>query len=213
MVTTPYDVPSNRQSVQLSGISWQTYESLLAELLDRRLRLTYHHGYLEIMTPSPEHEVYKETLGRMVETLAEELDVRILPLGSTTLKKFRQSGAEPDKCFYISNINRVQGKKRLDLNTDPAPDLAIEIDITSGSQERLLTYAELGVAEVWRYDGNSLQIYQLADGTYAVSDRSLAFPRVSAAEIEPFLARVMNTDYLELIRSFRQWIRSLPSNI
>jgi hypothetical protein len=60
---------------------------------------------LEIITPSPEHEVYKEALGRMVETLAEELDIRILPLGSTPLKRFRQSGAEPDKCFYRELIS------------------------------------------------------------------------------------------------------------
>lgn len=210
MVTTPHDVLSHRQSVQLSGISWQTYESLLAELSDRRLRLTYHHGYLEIMTPSPEHEVYKEALGRMVETLAEELDIRILPLGSTTLKRFRQSGAEPDKCFYISNIGRIRGKKRLDLTADPAPDLVIEIDITSGSQDRLLIYAELGVNEVWCYDGNFLKVYQLVDGIYVEIDRSPAFPTVLVSEIAPFLAQVMDTDYLELISSFRQWVRSLP---
>lgn len=61
------------QKVQLSGISWQTYETLLEELRHRRLRLTYNRGNLEIMVPSPEHERYKEIIGRFVETLAEEL--------------------------------------------------------------------------------------------------------------------------------------------
>lgn len=59
--------------IHLSGISWQTYETLLKELaVSRRLRLTYNRGKLEIMAPSPEHERYKEVLGRFVETLAEE---------------------------------------------------------------------------------------------------------------------------------------------
>ncbi len=58
--------------IHLSGISWQTYETLLKELSDRRLRLTYHRGNLEIMAPSPEPELSKEVLGQFVETLATE---------------------------------------------------------------------------------------------------------------------------------------------
>ena len=61
--------------IHLSGISWQTYENLLTDLsASRRLRLTYNRGTLEIMVPSPEHERYKQVLGRFVETLAEELE-------------------------------------------------------------------------------------------------------------------------------------------
>ena len=55
------------QSVQLSGISWQTYETLLAEIGDgvpprklRQIRLTYNRGNLEIIVPSAEHERFKE---------------------------------------------------------------------------------------------------------------------------------------------------------
>ena len=94
------------------------------------------------MSPSPEHELDKEVLGRFVETLAEELAVKIYPLGSTTFKRPEVSGAEPDKCFYIRNIALVHGKRRLDLTQDPAPDLVMEIDVTSSSQNRLQVYAD-----------------------------------------------------------------------
>lgn len=60
--------PPSTDLIHLSGISWQTYERLLTELSDRRLRLTYNRGSLEIMSPSPEHEFGKEMLGRFVET-------------------------------------------------------------------------------------------------------------------------------------------------
>ncbi len=69
------------ESIHLSGISWQTYETLLQELSDRRLRLTYNRGNLEIIAPTPEHERFKKVSGRFVETMAEELDIRIEPLG------------------------------------------------------------------------------------------------------------------------------------
>jgi Uma2 family endonuclease len=99
--------------IHLSGISWQTYENLLTELsASGRLRLTYNRGTLEIMLPSPEQESYKKILGRFVETLAEELEVKIEPLGSTTFKRPEINGAEPDECFYIENINRPSLKIR-----------------------------------------------------------------------------------------------------
>lgn len=196
------------QKVQLSDISWQTYETLLEELRHRRLRLTYNRGNLEIMVPSPEHEFYKEVMGRFVETLAEELEIRIYPLGSTTFKRPELLGAEPDKCFYIRNLSAVKGKKRLNLNQDPPPDLVVEIDITSISEIRFPVYADMGVPEIWRYDGNSFTVYQLQAQEYIPCEQSLAFPNLPITEIFQFLQQAMSMDYLELVASFRRWVRN-----
>ncbi|WP_414528351.1 Uma2 family endonuclease [Nodularia chucula] len=195
--------------VHLSGISWQTYENLLTELSSsRRLRLTYNRGNLEIMVPSPEHEIYKKVLGRFVETLAEELEVRIEPLGSTTFKHPELSGAEPDECFYLKNVNFIKGKKRIDLQQDPPPDLVVEIDITSSSKNRLEVYAYMGVPEIWRYDGNDFIINILQDKEYINVAQSLAFPNLPLTEISKFLYQVGEKDYLELIKDFRDWVKS-----
>lgn len=202
LLTSPTEI------IHLSGISWQTYETLLEELSDRHLRLTYNRGNLEIMAPSPEHELSKEVLGRFVETLAEELEVQIYPLGSTTFKRPELSGAEPDKCFYIRNINAVRGKRRLDLTEDPAPDLVIEIDVTSSSDNRLQVYADLGVAEVWIYNGESLAIKQLQNGTYITSQTRQFFLNLPIPEIAGFLQQAATMDYLELVKVFRKWVRS-----
>ena len=197
------------ERVQLSGITWQTYEALLAELSQqRRLRLTYNRGNLEIMVPSPEHERYKEVMGRFVETLAEELEIRIEPFGSTTFKRAELSGAEPDKCFYVSNIDIIKAKKRLNLQEDPAPDLVVEIDITSGSNNRLAIYKDLGVSEVWIYNGISFQIMQLQNQEYVPCSTSNIFPNLPLLEIDGFLQEVGKTDYLDLVKMFRDWVRS-----
>lgn len=194
--------------IHLSGISWKTYETLLEELSARRLRLTYNRGNLEIMAPSPEHELSKEVLGRFVETLAEELEVKIYPLGSTTFKQPELSGVEPDKCFYIRNIAVVRGKRRLNLTEDPAPDLMVEIDVTSSSQNRLQVYADLGVAEVWIYNGESLVVNQLQKGTYITSQTSQFFANLPISDIAIFLQQAETVDYLELVKAFRSWVRS-----
>lgn len=112
MTSPPLTQPEQR--IQLSGISWQTYENLLAELFAhrRRVRLIYNRGNLEIMVPSPEGERYKKILARFVETIAEEVELKIEALGSTTLQRSKLSGAEPDECFYIQNQQAIQGKKK-----------------------------------------------------------------------------------------------------
>lgn len=194
--------------IRLSGISWKTYETLLEELSDRRLRLTYNRGNLEIMAPSPEHELNKRVLGRFIETIAEELEVSNYPLGSTTFKQPELSGAEPDECFYIRNIAAVQGKKRLNMEADPAPDLVLEIDITSSSQNRLQVYADLGVAEVWIYNGESLVIQQLQNSSYIAVQTNVFFGNLSISDIASWLQRSTTMDYLALVKAFRGWVRS-----
>ena len=196
------------QIVQISGISWQTYEALLAEIGDRQIRLTYNRGNLEIMVPSPEHERFKTIMGRFVETLAEELEVRIEPLGSTTFKRPELSGAEPDECFYIQNLSAVKGKKRIDLTQDPPPDLVVEIDITSRSENSLQVYADLGVPEVWIYNGSRLRINRLENGEYVEGEISLAFPSLPILEIVRFLEQAETMEYLELVKAFRNWVKS-----
>ncbi|MEG4810338.1 Uma2 family endonuclease [Microcoleus sp. F8-D3] len=196
------------QIVQLSGISWQTYKTLLAEIGDRQIRLTYNRGNLEIRLPSPEHERFKTIIGRFVETLAEELEEKIEPLGSTTFKRPELSGVEPDECFYIQNISAVKGKKRIDLNQDPPPDLVVEIDITSRSENSLQVYADLGVPEVWIYNGSRLRINRLENREYVECELSLAFPSLQILEIVRFLEQAETMDYLELVKAFRNWVKS-----
>lgn len=178
------------------------------ELRDRCLRLTYNRGTLEIMAPPPEHELSKTVMGRFVETLAEESDIQIYPLGSTTFQRPELSGAEPDECFYFRNIAAVRGKKRLSLPEDPAPDLVIEIDITRSSQNRLQVYADLGVVEVWIYNGDSLTVKQLQNGIYITSQTSQFFANLPILEIARFLQQAQAMDYLELVKVFRSWVRS-----
>lgn len=119
------------QRVLLRNISWGEFEQLLEELgNDRSSRLAYYKGTLEIMVPLAGHSLQKEIIGDLVKILLEELDIEFDPLGSTTFKRQNmESGVEPDECFYIQNEAVTRGRDRIDVNVDPPPDLAIEIDL------------------------------------------------------------------------------------
>ena len=201
----------SEQRVLLSGISWSTYESLLADTRNRGTRFTYDRGCLEMMSPSREHERLKSMMGRLIEAMTEVLAIPISSAGSTTLKaEWKERGLEADESYYIVNEPRVRGRDEIDLRVDPPPDLAIEVDISSSSLDQLSIYADLGVPEVWLYDAVMLKVYQLqADSTYAQQTRSPSFPFLPLEDIERFLARRNETDETTWIRLFRAWVKTL----
>ena len=193
----------------LKDITWQMFETLLTELGESRAsRLSYSKGTLEIMVPLPEHEVGKENIGDLVKILLEELDIEFLPLGSTTFKNEKMAqGVEPDTCFYIQNEAAVRGKNRINLETDPPPDLAIEIDLTSRTQ--LNNYEALGVPELWRYNGRKLEISVLQDGKYVKGEISLQFPNFPIAHLIPqYLEQSKTAGRNVAMKAFRSWVRS-----
>ncbi len=210
MVTTSTPI---EQRVLLKNISWQLFESLLLEMGEQRsTRLAYYKGNLELMTPLWEHENRNRLIERLISTLVEELNLEFNPGGSVTLKRRDRSvGKEPDSCYYIQNEARVRGKTEIDLTQDPPPDLAIEIDITSSSLNQLALYADLGVPEIWRFDGRRLKIYQLQKGEYIECDRSPTFPLLPATKVEEFIEQCQTTGVITSVRQFREWVRQQPN--
>ena len=194
----------------LMGIRWETYQALLLDLTENpSKKLTYDQGALEIITPLPEHEINKSFLGRLVQTTTEVLGLEISSLGSTTLsRKDLQKGIEPDECYYITNEALVRGKIKFDFDRDLPPDLAIEIDITSSSLDRLTIYSALGVREIWRFDGESLFIYCLENGIYQEKEKSNILPILSKSVILSFLIRRGEKGENALLREFRQWLEN-----
>lgn len=202
--TTPAE-----QRVLLKNISWQLFESLLVEMGQRSTRLAYYKGKLELMTPLWEHENRNRLIDRLILTLIEELNLEYCPGGAITLKRSKRfAGKEPDSCYYIQNEAQVRGKKEIDLTQDPPPDLAVEIDITSSSLNQLSIYADLGVPEVWRYNGSRLQIYQLGQGEYVECDRSPTFPLLWAIRVEEFLEQCQTLGVTTSVRQLREWVRN-----
>jgi hypothetical protein len=118
-----------------------------------------------------------------------------------------ERGFEPDSCFYIQNEEQVRGKDRIDLAVDPPPDLVIEIDITSPSFSKLPIYAQIGVPEVWRYDGERMTILVLEGSDYAERTESIVLPPVTSNVLTDFVEKsksMKRTAWLEVVR---EWAR------
>lgn len=117
----PSPAATEDQRVILPSVSWQQYEGLLSALGDYPgLRLLYLQGNLEIFMPSPEQEMLKKVIARLLERYAEEVDIPLHGYGSTTFRlEAKARGLEPDECYCVQALKDL-------------PDFAIEVNLTSG---------------------------------------------------------------------------------
>lgn len=179
-----------QERVLLHGITWQTFERLLADRGDTAgVRLAYDQGTVELSMPSPEHAWYKGILTQIVDAIALARDLHYENLASTTCTRADLTrGFEPDACFYIQHADSIQAGQGLDLRVDPPPDLVIEIDITSPSLNKLPLYAALGVPEVWRYTRSGLHLYQRQGSDYARITASTVLLGIRQTALTQFIA-------------------------
>jgi Uma2 family endonuclease len=201
--------PAGEQRFVLHDIDWDTYIKVSDALDERNVRFTFDRGRLEIMTKSGEHETWSRLLYLLVFVLVEESGQNCRSCGSMTCRRqILDRGLEPDECFYITHESQMRGRKPIDLDTDPPPDLAVEVDVTRNSAGRMPIYAALRVPEVWRFDSESTVIYQLGDsGEYTAAPQSRYFTFLSAEAITAVLGQWGTATEVSLIRSFRQWVR------
>ena len=200
---------ASEQRLVLHGVSWETYERLLNDHFDRGVpRFTYDRGELEILEPSPEHEIINRALALLVELVAAELEIETLNIGSMTCKrKDLERGFEPDSGFYVQNEALVRGKTEIDLYLDPPPDVVIEIEITRSAIPKLPIYAAISVPEVWRFDGERVIILQLAGREYEEVAASAALPPLTGEIVSRFMNESRSMRRTAWVRHLREWAR------
>jgi Uma2 family endonuclease len=205
--------PTDRRVI-LEGVSWETYERLLADFGDSHAaRVAFDRGTLEIMAPSFAHERPSHLLALIVDLIALEWSLDLEAAGSTTFKREDvERGFEPDAAFYIQHAADVRGNTEIDLHRDPPPDLVMEIDITHPSLNKFPIYAALGVPEVWRYAGQNVLFYWLEEDTYVVMDTSRVLPGVMSHQVTQLLDTSRALPRAAWMRSVQAWARMLAED-
>jgi Uma2 family endonuclease len=192
------------ERVILHGISWETYERILAEHEEvSNPHFAYCDGDLEIMVLGYQHETLKTKLSELVTETARVLDVDYEGAGSTTLRQEKKrKGFEGDASFYFKNADVVRGKKEIDLNIDPPPELVIEIDISHGSLSKFPILAGIGIEEVWRFDGGGVIFYRLRNEDYEEVRESVCLPGVKSETVTELLfaaEEMKRSEWLKLV--------------
>ncbi len=104
----------------------------------------------------------------------------------------------------------MRGHESVDLAVDPPPDLAIEVDVSHLSVNRLTVYAALGIPEVRQHREGKLNVLLLdTQGRYAESPTSRAFPWLPITSFAAKIHQPGGVGETTWIRSFRAWVRAL----
>ncbi|MBS3029807.1 MAG: Uma2 family endonuclease [Dolichospermum sp. DET50] len=156
---------SEQQFLLPGHYTWEEFETIETLTADAAgLRITYLDGCIEFMTLSEQHEMIKTILGFLLELYSCEIGINLIPVGSATRRaKEKSASFEPDESYYI-------GEKKEN------PDLAIEINITSGSIDKLEKYKRFNITEVWFWENNQLYLYHLKNDNYEQINKSELLP-------------------------------------
>jgi Uma2 family endonuclease len=164
------------ERVILCGVSWPRYLELDQALGDDRPgpRCYYLDGDLELMTTSREHERIKKWIADLLGDYFYEFGPDVMPRGQATMRQeLQQAGAEPDESWCLGEEKEF-------------PDLVLEIALTSGGVSKLEVYRRFGVAEVWFWRRDRLEIFALGPegGDYERVPRSRLLPRLDVGLLE-----------------------------
>lgn len=196
------------------SVRWETFIELSEQRRGSVPRMVYDEGVLEMMSPRRQHENISSLIGRLIETYSEVLQIEIQTVASTTFKrKDLQKAFEADESYYITHAEQIRPKEEVDLNSDPPPDLVIEVEITSSAIEKLKLFAAMGVPEVWRHDGEHLSMYRLKAGAYEPIPSSYELPGLNASTIDTYVRRRFEVGETQLIRQFRESLSKAKSPI
>jgi Uma2 family endonuclease len=204
----------NGATLVIDQVSWDDYEYLLEGLADRPgLRISYDCGRLEIVSPSPGHGYYECLVEDLVLLFCEAFRIPLEKYGRTTWRrKSLSKGAVPDASFYIKNAGRIIGNK-ISLESDPPPDIIVEVEVTRSSQSKSPIYAALGVPELWRYDGKTCRFYARIEDGYQETRVSRFLPGLTGAVIAEAIELSKTKGQDEARKAFRRRIKALKKQI
>jgi Uma2 family endonuclease len=193
----------------LTNISWRTFKVMLAEMgSQRKHRITYDSGRVEIMTPLMPHENSNRLIEVFIGVMCEELELEIKRTGSLTLTRDDlERGGEPDSSYYIQNESLVRDKENIDLQTDPPPDLVLEVEYSRSAINKLDLYASLVIPEFWRFNGSVLKVYTLVGKQYTEVEISPTFNPILVKELPRFLQQAKTKGENATTREFREWVK------
>jgi Uma2 family endonuclease len=187
--------------------SWQEYQRLCEHRGDGSIpRIKYRDGEVLLMSPLPVYGRDANLVADIVKALLDHDGREYDAFTPVTMTLLEESGIEPDYCFYIDNWQAVSGKKRIDWQQEPPPDLVIEIDVTSYSDVQ--DYLPYRVPEVWLFKKQQLLIYQLQVTNYQLQTHSRYFPEL---DLQTAIAQCVQIAYERntsaAIRHLRQQLR------
>lgn len=188
VATSPLTLSESQNFILPGRHSWEDFKTIQAAMEQRSgLRITYFDGVIEFMTLGEYHESIRSMIAILLGIYFWQREIEFIPVGSATRESKGESVSfEPDESYYL-------GEKKAH------PDLAIEVNISSGSAKKLEKYQRLGIGEVWMWQDKKFSIYFLNGDHYQIISKSQLLPDLDIALLEEC---VLMSSALEAMQRF-----------
>lgn len=200
---------------------WDEFVQTIEEPAYEKAKCYYHHGRLRIEMPpvGPDHADDNGIIVILVNLfgIAKAIPMRLRVNCSYQKPGLRE--AQPDASYYIGErVNLAPtGSSVVNLDSNPPPDLAIEIADTSLADdlgEKRILYEDLAVAEYWVVDVKKARITAfkiLANGGSQRISESSVLPGLAIALLEEGLRRSRQMDNTSVAAWFLAAHQAAPS--
>lgn len=180
------DESASDQILVLTEQTWEEYQRLTQS--DHTCLISYLNKVINIVSPSRNHERIATVISLLINAYCRKYQIPYFSLGSKDIKKPFVVGKQADAsyCFGIEK---------------DIPDLAIEVNYTSGSINDLSKYQLLNVPEVWIWQNDNLSFYLLEVDKYVQRSKSSNLS-LDSAFLNQFVNRALTEDNLTLETEF-----------
>ncbi|GGA43825.1 Uma2 family endonuclease [Okeania sp. KiyG1] len=169
----------------ITNTTWAEYISL--DLPSKRV--SFRNGVITIVSPGRNHELIGDYIRAIIWAYCRQNNLALFPYNQTTLKEDGIEGKEPDVayCFEIDKDK---------------PDLAVEINLTSGSIDDLTKYQYLKIPEVWLWENNKVRFFVYGDSGYLELTISNSLPNLNSDRVTTIVNSCFGKSVLEVENYF-----------
>ena len=176
----------SQDSIQIiTNATWKQYQELEADGL-----ISYIDNEIIIVAPGRNHERIADVIRQIIVFYCLYQRIPLFTFGSTRLEKLGVQGKEPDVAYAVGEDKDM-------------PDVAAEVNFTSGSIKDLTKYVALGIPEVWVWQRDELKFYYLDNNNYYQITESKMLPGLTANKVARYCWRY-EEDLISLCQEFFQ---------
>jgi Uma2 family endonuclease len=178
----------NLKSDRITTITNTTWAEYIALDLPCK-RISFRNGVITIVSPGRNHEMIGDYIRSIIWAYCRKNSLPLFPYNQTTLKEEGKEGKEPDVAYCFG--------------TDKdKPDLAVEVNLTSGSIDDLTKYQYLKITEVWLWEQNRIRFFVYQASGYLELTTSNSLPSLNSDRVTEIINSCFGKSVLEVETMF-----------
>lgn len=150
----------------ISDATWEEYQNLSIP----NCLVSFRDGVIAVVSPGRNHEIISDLIRAIIWGYCRKHSLLFFTYNQTRLVCEGKEGKEPDVAYSFE-----QDKNR--------PDLAVEVNLTSGSIDDLTKYQYLDIPEVWIWSQKSIKFFVKTQTGYQSVTVSNCLPNLECDQV------------------------------